>query len=107
MLNYYNFDKPTLENKNFYFANEGIFNFWGECLFAHINGYNIVLADRLGKEYHGSITDSENALVKSRIKNGFCNAKSCSTSSGATSCCEIITDWGKDVCKHIGEWINI
>lgn len=107
MLSYYVFDKPTLENKNFYFANEGVFNFWGECLLARLNGYNIVLADRQGNKYHGSITDSEAVLVKSRIKNEFCNTNGCSTSRGTASCCEIIRDWGEAVCDRIWKWVNV
>lgn len=107
MLSYNVFDKPTLGMRDFYFANEGIFNFGGKCLLAHLNGYNIVLADRLGNKYHGSITVSEAALVKSRIKNEFCNTNGCSTSRGTASCCEIIRDWGEDVCNHIWKWTNV
>lgn len=106
MLNYYNFDKPTLENKNFYLDNEGIFNLWNDYLLVHINGYNLVLVNKLGREFSGSITSSEETSIKNRFKNEFCNVKGCSTTRGATSCCEIIKDWGEDVCNDIWEWLN-
>lgn len=105
MLNYYVFEKQSPENVDIYFENEGVFNFWGEYLFVHINGHNFVLVNRTGKKFHGSITNSELAAAKSRVKNEFCGARGCEQAATRV-CCEIARDWGEDICKLIVEWLG-
>lgn len=105
MLNYYVFDKPTSENEDFYFKNEGIFNFWNDYLFVHINNCNLVIVNKPKSKFSGSITAEEWSIVKNRIINDFCGARGCSSNT-TSSICEIIRDWGKDVCDIIYNWIN-
>lgn len=104
MLNYYTLNKNS-GSKDFYYNNEGIFNLDNEYLVIHINGHHIIAVNNLGREFHGSITNEELALAKDKIKNEFCGVKGCSASNRSVGC-EIIRDWGEDVCKRIWEWVN-
>lgn len=100
MLNYYVFDKQTPENKDFYFNNEGIFNFWNNYLLIHINDCNLVIVNKPKRKFHGSITEDERALIKDRIKKEFCCDKGCTVNT-TSSDCEIKRDWGQDICNFI------
>ena len=104
MLNYYRLER-TPECHDMYFNNEGIFNFWDEYLFVHINNHNLVVVNRTGREFHGSITNSALAAAKTRVKNEFCGARGCADIGSAV--CEIVKDWGEDICKIISDWINM
>lgn len=105
MLNYYVFENPTLENQDFYFKNKGIFNIRNEYLIIHINNCNLVVVNKPKFKLSGNITAGEWEIIKTRIRNEFCGSKGCNVNTISSSC-EIIRDWGKDICDLIYSWIN-
>lgn len=100
MLNYYVINERTPENLDFYFSNEGVFNFWNEYLLIRINKVNIVVVNKPNFKFSGIITEGESKMVKARMKNEFCGAKGCAENTTSLGC-EIIRDWGKEVCGSI------
>lgn len=98
ILNYYVLNKNN-EDKDFYFENEGIFNFWNKYLIAHIGLYNIVLVNRTDKIFHGDrLSDDEKIVIQKSIKENFCDARNCKKDN-VISFCDLLKEWGTVICN--------
>ncbi len=99
MLKYYVLDKNP-ESRVTYFNNDGIFNFWNEYLFIHINGINIVAANRTGRKFSGNITNAEYIACVYKLYQEFCDGKGCNLGNGSQPC-EMVKDWGDAICRIV------
>lgn len=98
ILNYYVLEKNK-ESKDFYFENEGIFNFWNKYLIIHIGKDNIVLANRTNKIFNGKLLSKyEKVMLYTIIKENFCSLRKCKTDS-VSSLCSLAEEWGKVICN--------
>lgn len=85
--------EKTQECRDYYFAHEGIYDFWGDYLIAHIGDKNILLKNLTGKKFdHPEIklTSIEKCNVKQEIKDRFCGARGC---YDANPHCPIVRHW--------------
>lgn len=62
MLPYYKIQK-TEEDKNFYFSNEGYFNFWDEYLICNLNKVNWVIVNRTKRNFNSVTATKEQREV--------------------------------------------
>ena len=53
MWRYYILER-TEQDKEFYFAHDGLFNFWNEYIIFHYDDIHIVLVNRSNREFHGA-----------------------------------------------------
>lgn len=71
-MKYYVLEK-TQECRDFFFNNEGIFNFWDEYVIVHLNELgdrHPVLVNRTGRKFHGGyITPEAKRILNKRLKN--------------------------------------
>lgn len=98
ILNYYVLEK-TNECKDFYFENEGIFNFWNTYLIVHLKSFNIVLINRTNKIFHGErLSEDEKNMLRKEIKENYCEARKCKIES-IDSWCDLVKEWGTLICE--------
>lgn len=109
MLKYYVLEK-TQECKDFFFNNEGIFNFWNKYLIVHLNEFGDrypVLVSRTRREFRGGYTTPESKrILKKRLKEEFCQTSECAVQENIPATkydtpllCDLTKEWGSVVCQ--------
>lgn len=91
-MEYYRLEK-TENSKDFYFANEGMYNFWDEYLICRIKNKNIVIVNRPGKVFEHFDTEfigTCESNIRQEIKDRFCGARGC---CDAHMGCAIVQEW--------------
>lgn len=97
-LEYYRLEGND-KDREFYFANEGIFNFWDEYLIVHIRNVHILVVNRTGREFTimeiTKLGESSGSL-KQEVKERFCGARNCCCENVE---CQLFKDWGNVICR--------